>query len=64
MTILVQLLPVSLDKLRELNNSLRERSDAGDLDRCLSCENVSRLGCESCHSRYCSEVRILDFAIA
>jgi hypothetical protein len=64
MTILVQLLPVSLDKLRELNNSLRERSDAGDLHRCLPCGNVSRLSCENCHSRYCSEVRILDFATA
>jgi hypothetical protein len=62
MAILVQLLPVSLAKLWELNSSLRERSDAGDLHKCLSCGNVSRLSCENCHSRYCSEVRIPFFS--
>ncbi|KAF8492051.1 hypothetical protein F5888DRAFT_1860050 [Russula emetica] len=50
----VKLLPVSLAKFWELNDSLRRRSDAGDLRRCLSCGNVSRLGCAKCHSRYCS----------
>ncbi|KAN0116429.1 hypothetical protein V8E52_005810 [Russula decolorans] len=50
----VELLPVSLAKLWELNDSLRARSDAGHLRRCMSCENVSRLGCARCRSRYCS----------
>lgn len=50
----VELLPVSLAKLWELNNSLRMRSDAGHLRGCLSCGNVSRLGCANCRSRYCS----------
>lgn len=39
--VLVQLLPVSLAKLWVLNDSLRKRSDAGDLRRCLSGGNVS-----------------------
>jgi len=58
MAILVQLLPVSLAKLWELNDSLRQRSDAGHLRMCLSCGNASRLGCAKCRSRYCSTVRI------
>jgi len=68
MAIFVQLLPVSLAKLWELNDTLRNRSDTGNLRRCLSCGNVSRLGCAKCRSRYCSEVRVsifpLTFAIA
>jgi hypothetical protein len=44
MAILVQLLPVSLAKLWELNDSPGKCGDAGDLNRCLSCGNVSRLG--------------------
>ncbi|KAI0266320.1 hypothetical protein BGY98DRAFT_1030344, partial [Russula aff. rugulosa BPL654] len=52
---LVQLLPVSLTNLWELNDSLRIRSDAGYYRMCLSCGNVSRLRCAKCHSRFCSK---------
>ena len=62
MAILVQLLPVSLAKLWELNDSLKIRSDAGRLRCCLSCGNFSRLGCAGCRSRYCSTVRISIFS--
>ncbi|KAI0275589.1 hypothetical protein BGY98DRAFT_47634 [Russula aff. rugulosa BPL654] len=51
----VELLPVSLTKLWELNDSLRIRSDAGYFRMCLSCGNVSRLRCAKCHSRFCSK---------
>jgi hypothetical protein len=61
MAVLVQLLPVSLAKLWELNDSLRNRSDAGRLRSCLSCGNASRLSCSKCRSRYCSKVRIPIF---
>ena len=63
MVILVQLLPVSLAKLWDLNDSLRNRSDAGYLHTCLSCGTFTQLRCSRCRgSRYCSKVRIPIFS--
>ncbi|KAI0275591.1 hypothetical protein BGY98DRAFT_991871 [Russula aff. rugulosa BPL654] len=50
----VELLPVPLAKLWELNDRLRTRSDAGDLLKCLSCGNAGELCCSVCKSQYCS----------
>ena len=61
-SILAQLLPVSLAKLWELNDSLRNRSDAGNFRGCLSCGNDCGLVCAKCRSRYCSEVRTVSFS--
>lgn len=58
---LVQILPVSLARLWELNDRLRRRSDAGDLFKCLSCGNAGQFGCTVCDSQYCSTVRISIF---
>jgi hypothetical protein len=59
---LVQLLPVPLAKLWELNDRLRTRSDEGDLLKCLSCGNAGELCCSVCKSQYCSTVRISIFS--
>ncbi|KIJ23189.1 hypothetical protein M422DRAFT_276283 [Sphaerobolus stellatus SS14] len=51
----VLVLPCTMARLKELNNSLRERSNAGLLLTCVVCNTPVRRGCERCETRYCSQ---------
>jgi len=51
----IEVLPVSMAKLWEINAGLRKRSDEGDLPDCNVCNSPSKLGCAVCKSRYCSK---------
>lgn len=51
----IQILPVSLAGLWEINASLKERSDRGNLLKCNLCNSTCKSGCGTCKARYCSK---------
>ncbi|KAJ7575987.1 hypothetical protein C8J56DRAFT_800933 [Mycena floridula] len=55
---IVKLLPCSLDKLREINEQLKYRSNEGLFECCTVCDTLgpTKLGqCANCKTRYCSK---------
>ncbi|KAF8989487.1 hypothetical protein BDQ17DRAFT_1373122 [Cyathus striatus] len=47
-------LPCSMARLREINESLRQRYMDGLLLTCVACNQPVKMGCGKCKTRYCS----------
>ncbi|KAH6905236.1 hypothetical protein BKA70DRAFT_1293800 [Coprinopsis sp. MPI-PUGE-AT-0042] len=53
----ILILPCTIKKLRELNDSLRKRFEDGVLRGCVVCDKgPQKDGCAECKTRYCSKV--------
>ncbi|KAF9462523.1 hypothetical protein BDZ94DRAFT_1165664 [Collybia nuda] len=51
----IEILPVSLVRLREINVALRKRSDDGYIQKCIKCNNATEMRCGVCRSLYCTK---------
>ncbi|KAJ7756322.1 hypothetical protein B0H16DRAFT_1539459 [Mycena metata] len=50
----VFVLPCSMAQLRALNQRLRKKSDAGEMELCDACKKPSNQRCAKCQTCYCS----------
>ncbi|KAJ7456977.1 hypothetical protein FB451DRAFT_1275457 [Mycena latifolia] len=58
----VFVLPCSMTKLRDLNQHLRAKSDAGEMELCNACKMPSTERCSRCETCYCSkECQTIDW---